>query len=737
MKRIITLFLVFAMLPLSVFAAFENTHQNTGDTLEDIIAIAETQLGYMEGSLEGTVQGSNDCTKYGEWYGMNYNPWCAMFVSWCADQAGIPTTVIPKHASCDVGMQWFLQKGRFYYSPYYGGSYIPKRGDIIYFGLKLNAGGFDSNHVGIVYKVDDTKVHVLEGNSSKKVQTVSYLLNNNDYILGYGVPNYENSQVLPEPGRYITTASVLNFRSEPNTASTVLDKIPYGTEVEVTAVENQKWGKTVYNGKEGWVSLDYCTKGVVVSYDTNGGSSVSSQIKYPAVDLMLTATKPTREGYTFAGWSTEKNGNVVYKAGDMYREDVALTLYAVWQLKTYKVKLDANGGTLDKAELIKEHGKDITLSAVPVREGYRHIGWSSKADGTVEYTDKYTGNKDITLYAVWEKAKSVFYITYNPNGGTNEPAADKLTEGESIKISDKAPKRDGYSFEGWAYAANAKWAEVFAGDIYDRNASVTLYAVWCKATPNLTVSAGAGGRIQRYLSGNTVTLRVIADQGNSISHILVDGKPTALLGDTSEQILTLDTGKHTVKAEFTYNDGLWIDPFDDVSEGAWYYTAIEYCYKSNIMTGVDATHFAPNATLTRGQFVTLLARLHGVEEQEGTLPFTDTAPTHYYYKYLVWAYNNKIVTGTSADKFSPNAHITREQLCVMLYNYEKFKGTVGSFGDMLLLDYTDNTDISAWSREAMAWAVYNKVISGSDSKLLPRNNATRAQAAVIIKNYTS
>ncbi len=725
------------MLPLNIFAAFENTHINTGNSLEDIISVAETQLGYMEGSLEGTVQGSNDCTKYGEWYGLNYNPWCAMFVSWCANEATVPTTVIPKHASCDVGMQWFLQRGRFFYSPYYGGSYTPKRGDIIYFGLKLGGGGFDSNHVGIVYKVDETKVHVLEGNSSKKVQTVSYLMNDNDYILGYGVPDYENSHAVPEPGSYITTASVLNFRSEPNTTSSVLDKIPYGTEVEVTEIQNQKWGKTVYNGKEGWLSLDYCTKGVTVKYDTNGGSSISAQIKYPAVDLVLTSTKPTREGYSFVGWSTEKNGEAVYKAGDMYKDDKPIILYAVWELKTYKVRLDANGGTLATAELKKEHNNPIALNIVPVREGYRHIGWSSKAGGSVEYTDRYTGNKDITLYAVWEKAKSVFYITYNPNGGTGEPAADKLTEGGEIRITDKIPKRDGYSFEGWAYAANAKWAEVFAGDIYDRNASVTLYAVWAKATPNLTLNIGKGGRAQRYVSGSTLTLRIIADEGNSISHILVDGKPAALLGDTSEQILTLDMKAHTVKAEFTYNEGLWINPFNDISATAWYYGAIEYCYKSNIMTGVDAIRFAPNATLTRGQFVTLLGRLHGVESAEGRLPFTDTAPSHYYYKYLVWAYNNKIVTGTSADKFSPNAHITREQLCVMLYNYEKFKGNVGSFGDILLLDYTDNESISSWARESMAWAVYNKVITGSDSKLLPRNNATRAQAAVIIKNYTS
>ena len=723
------------MLPLTVFAAFENTHINTGNSLEDIIDVAKTQLGYMEGSIEGTVQGKNDVTKYGEWYGMNGQPWCAMFVSWCADQAGISTNIIPKHASCDEGMKWFCNRGRFQFGSYYGGTYTPRRGDIVYFGKALSGGGYDSTHVGIVYKVDD-KIHVLEGNSNYKVQTVSYALHQS-YVLGYGVPDYENSQVLPEPGTYITTASPLNFRSEPTTASSVLGQLPYGTELEITEIANGKWGKTTYNGKSGWVSLDYCTKGYTVRYDSNGGTAVATQIKFPLADLVLTSTKPTRVGYEFIGWSTSKNGEAVYQPGDLYKENESITLYALWRVKTYTVKLDPNGGELKITELTKEHGKALKLDAKPVREGYKLIGWSSTNNGEVKYTDSYTDNKDITLYALWEKDKAVFTVTYNANGGTNAPAAGKFTEGTEIKISDKAPAREGYSFEGWAYSANVKWAELFCGDVYNKNASLTLYAVWSKATPNLTLNAGKGGRIQKYVSGNILSLRIIADEGNSISYISVDSEPVGLTGDTKEYILTLDMNKHTVKAEFTYNDGLWINPFTDVSSKAWYYGAIEYCYKNDIMTGVDAEHFAPNATLTRAQFVTLLGRLHGITDDSGTLPFTDTLPKHYYYKYLVWAYTNKIVSGTSADKFSPNASITREQLCVILYNYEKYKGNAGEFSDILLLDYADNQSISSWAREAMAWAVYNRVITGSDGKLLPRSNATRAQAAVIIKNHSS
>ncbi|MBQ4561339.1 MAG: InlB B-repeat-containing protein [Clostridia bacterium] len=738
MKRIFAVFLILAMLPLSVFAAFENTHINTGNGAEDIIAVALTQLGYMEGSLEGTVQGYNDCTKYGEWYGLNYHAWCAMFVSWCANQAAIPTTVIPKHSSCDEGMKWFVNRGQFQYGSYYGGTYNPKRGDIVYFGAPKSSGnGYDATHVGIVYMVDDTRIHVLEGNSSYKVQTVTYK-KNIKYVLGYGVPRYGSSAAEREPGRYIITASSLHLRSEPTKSSTSILLIPYGTEVEITEIANEIWGKTTYNGKTGWVSLDYCTMGYTVRYNTNGGGSApATQIKNAETDLIITSTKPERTGYTFMGWSTSADGAVVYKSGDKYKEDKSIVLYAVWKLNTYTVKLDGNGGTPATTTLTKEHGKNLGISVTPVLAGYKFKGWSTVKNGSVEYTSVYNVDKSVTLYAVWEKDRATFTVTYNANGGTNAPAADKFSEGSEIKITTKVPTREGYTFEGWAYSGNVKWATVFAGDVYNKNASVTLYAVWSKSVSALTLNAGAGGRIQRYVSGNTVTLRVLANEGNSISYIAVDAVPVALAGDTTEYIIELDTRTHTVKAEFTYNDGLWINPFADVSSKAWYYGAIEYCYKANIMTGVDATHFAPNATVTRGQFVTLLGRLHGVTDVKGSLPFKDTSSKHYYYKYLVWAYNNKIVAGTSADKFSPNAHITREQLCVMLYNYEKYKGTQGVFSDRLLSDYSDSTNISSWAREAMAWAVYNRVISGSDGKLLPRNNATRAQAAVIIKNHSS
>lgn len=141
------------------------------DYIGRLIAIAETQLGYREGP-------DND-TKYGDWYGIPNGAWCAMYVSWCANQAGISTNVIPKYASCSAGREWFESRGLFKYKE----EYVPKAGDIIFF---LSDG---ASHTGIVINCDGKKVYTIEGNTSDMCAKRSYDLMNSR-ITGYGTPEY-------------------------------------------------------------------------------------------------------------------------------------------------------------------------------------------------------------------------------------------------------------------------------------------------------------------------------------------------------------------------------------------------------------------------------------------------------------------------------------------------------------------------------------------------------------------
>ena len=180
---------------LPVSAAYENTYINTGNQRADIVAVAKTQIGYHEGSLEGTTNSSNNYTKYNVWNGKiegGYRyAWCHAFVSWCANQAGIGTDIVPKTAGTSTGRSFFVNQGTYRQSAANGGSYVPQAGDIIYYGS-----GSSPSHVGIVSDCDGSTVYTIEGNYSNKVGTRAINLSNS-YIIGYGVPNYKG--VNPNP----------------------------------------------------------------------------------------------------------------------------------------------------------------------------------------------------------------------------------------------------------------------------------------------------------------------------------------------------------------------------------------------------------------------------------------------------------------------------------------------------------------------------------------------------------
>lgn len=148
-----------------------NVKKSSINTIDRLINIAMNEAGIEEGW--------NNDTKYGEWYGANNQEWCAIFVSWAAHEAGISTSVIPKFASVGTGKEFFEDRGLFRYSD----QYTPKKGDIIFF---LNG----ISHTGIVTKVKDGRVYVIEGNSLDMVGERNYSLSDST-ITGYGTPRYE------------------------------------------------------------------------------------------------------------------------------------------------------------------------------------------------------------------------------------------------------------------------------------------------------------------------------------------------------------------------------------------------------------------------------------------------------------------------------------------------------------------------------------------------------------------
>ena len=152
---------------------------DTDPKIRRMVDIALSQVGTREKNKDGSY-GSGNYTDYGAWYGMDGQPWCAMFVSWAADQAGILNTSVPKHASTAKGVSAYKEKGL--YAPQ-NTDYIPKEGDAIYF--SSSAGRI--KHVGIVIAYDpaSNKVYTVEGNTNNAVRIRHYDINDSR-IHGYG-----------------------------------------------------------------------------------------------------------------------------------------------------------------------------------------------------------------------------------------------------------------------------------------------------------------------------------------------------------------------------------------------------------------------------------------------------------------------------------------------------------------------------------------------------------------------
>ena len=298
----------------------------------------------------------------------------------------------------------------------------------------------------------------------------------------------------------VSPSNALNIRGGPSTANAIITALPASSEIAVTEIrlaDGHIWGKV----EEGWCALEYCTyvRGSLytVKYDANGGSGApASQPSSYGQSLTLRSTVPTRENYEFLGWSTDPNAaEPTWKPGASYTNLSAssITLYAVWQKVGSTVTYHANGGSNAPSSQRKPFGENITLTQkVPTRTGYDFCGWSLSADGEVDYMpgDRYTEDENLTLYAVWKV--QTYTVSFDANGGEGAPDPCKKTYGEKITLPAQLLTREDYLFLGWATEPDADTAAYHAGDSYNLEGNVTLYAVWRPYSYKITFDANGG-----------------------------------------------------------------------------------------------------------------------------------------------------------------------------------------------------------------------------------------------------
>ena len=179
---------------------------------------------------------------------------------------------------------------------------------------------------------------------------------------------------------------------------------------------------------------------------------------------------------------------------------------------------------------------------------------------------------------------------------------------------------------------------------------------------------------------------------------------------------------------------------------SWAHAGLDYCIYSGYINGLSATTVDPSGTCTRAQLVCILYRIQGepkvVEGYELAklrAPFDDVPRGQWYTNAILWAKLTRIVNGTSATTFDPSGQITREQLATILYRYTAKYAPDATGNAASLADYPDAGSVSAYARDAMAWAVGNGLIKGlphgKTDYLEPGGSTTRAQVATILMRY--
>ncbi len=238
-----------------------------------------------------------------------------------------------------------------------------------------------------------------------------------------------------------------------------------------------------------WTANQY-----TVSYDANGGRYAPSyHYKTHGIDLALRAAIPERNGYTFTGWATERDGEPIYQPGGIYTADASLTLYAAWSPNQYTIYYYAyDETTLTRAEdFIYSEGISLDDGKTLSREGHTFKGWSTTYGGSVTYRPGtvYNSAASRNLYAVWEP--NTYEVTFDANGGNYAPAAQTKTYGVDLTLTQLTPSRYNYAFQGWAASADGEVIYA-AGDTYTANESTTLYAIW-QVTRTYTFTFDANG----------------------------------------------------------------------------------------------------------------------------------------------------------------------------------------------------------------------------------------------------
>ena len=372
-------------------------------------------------------------------------------------------------------------------------------------------------------------------------------------------------------------------------------------------------------------------------------------------------------------WSASNPGSFTMNGG-------TVTNLYVEHDANYGATFKYNDGTIEHLYLSKENGNGQSIEVTPVK-GVIYNGGVKEQDLvtlTMKYNDGATADS-----------------TYNVASGTTITLPTPRRSGYTFN-----GWYDGSKFyaAGASYTVsatvtlNASWSYISSGSSSDPTYSVS--------TPSKTEHGTVTVSPKSASKGDTVTVTVKPDSGYVLETLTVTDKNgnelTLKDKGNGKYTFTMPAGKVEVKATFM-EDNSMLNFFYDVPNNAYFYEAVKWAVKNGITDGVGNNLFAPEQPCTRAQIVTFLWRAAGSPEPKGAASgMTDVVSGSYYEKAVAWAIENGITTGTTTSTFSPDATCTRAQAVTFLARALKAKAaSAAEFSDVPTGSYF--ADAVAWA----------------------------------------
>ncbi|WP_127587230.1 S-layer homology domain-containing protein [Paenibacillus koleovorans] len=269
-----------------------------------------------------------------------------------------------------------------------------------------------------------------------------------------------------------------------------------------------------------------------------------------------------------------------------------------------------------------------------------------------------------------------------------------------------------------------------------------------KASPFTTVDLNLEQAAPAGLTGAAATTAAVADGKIVGTSALLEYRPAGTDKFTAAKASEtggLAAGKYEVRAAAKYGYsagpvsavtvGVAQSAFADVAATAWYYPAVNALVAKKIASGTDDTHFSPDSSITRGQFIVLLLKAYGIAGEENAKDNFADAGSTYYTPYLAAAKKLGIAEGSEGNQFQPEREITREQLFTLLHrSLGKLNKLPAATTSTTVASFSDAAQISSYALEAFRVFVAGGVVQGSDGKLNPAGLSTRAEAAQVLYN---